>query len=321
MAAKKHSGPFIVAFGGEDFLLDRMIELGRSWADRRVVVLDADGMADHEVVSVCEQRSFDGRDVVVVLDNAHKIKGDKALKTFIEEKSREDNSVVVVAICRTDKLSELWKKAAEKGRTQHFPACKPWESDKVKQRMVAEAERLGLKLEDDVPDAFLRFIGDDLRRVVNELRKLKLITPEGVKVTKKAVLSVLAPDVPVEPFEVAEAATNKDVKRAMTLVSFLFKNMGDGAAVPITASLCRQVEKLIVARQMLDKGDEISVIATRLGIHAFPLQKDVLPRARKFTVGQLLTQMNNLCRLDAQVKGPARSKRTLVELTVLSIAA
>lgn len=321
MAAKKHSGPFIVAFGGEDFLLDRMIELGRSWADRRVVVIDGEGRPDHEVVAICEQRSFDGRDVVVVVDNAHKIKGDKALKVFIEEKSREDNSVVVVAILRTDKLPEMWKAAAEKGRTQHFPKCKPWESDKVKQRMVAEAERLGLKLEDDIPDVFLRFIGDDLRRVVNELRKLKLVTPTGTKVTKKTVLSVIAPDVPVEPYEVAEAATNKDVKRAMTLVSLLFKNMGDGAAVPITASLCRQIEKLIVARQMLDKGDEISVIATRLGIHAFPLQKEVLPRARKFTVRELLTQMNNLCRLDAQVKGPARSKRTLVELTVLSIAA
>lgn len=321
MAAKKHSGPFVVAFGGEDFLLDRMIELGRSWADRRVVVLDGEGMPDHEVVAACEQRSFDGRDSVVVVDNAHKIKGDKALKAFIEEKNREDNSVVVVAILRADKLPEMWKAAAEKGRTQHYPKCKPWETEKVKQRMLDEAKRLEIQLEGDVPDIFLRFIGDDLRRIVNEFRKLKLITPTGTPVTKKAVLAVIAPDVPVEPYEVAEAATNKDAKRAMTLISLLYKNMGDGAAVPITASLCRQIEKLIVARQMLDKGDEIPVIATRLGIHAFPLQKEILPRARKFTVEQLLSQMNNLCRLDAQVKGPARSKRTLIELTVLSIAA
>jgi len=224
-------------------------------------------------------------------------------------------------LLRTDKLSDMWKAAAEKGRTHNFPKFKAWESDKAKQRMVAEADRLGLKLEDDIPEVFLRFIGDDLRRVVNELRKLKLITPEGTKVTKKMLLSVIAPDVPAEPFEVAEAATNKDAKRAMMLVSLLFKSMGDGAAVPITASLCRQIEKLIVARQMLDKGDEVSVIAIRLGIHAFPLQKEVLPRARKFTVGELLNQMNNLCKLDALVKGPARSKRSLVELTVLSIAA
>ena len=146
MAAKKHSGPFIVAFGGEAFLLDRMIELGRSWADRRIVVIDGEGRPDHEIVTICEQRSFDGRDVVVVVDNAHKIKGDKALKAFIEEKTREDDSVVVVAILRTDKLPELWKAAAEKGRTQHFPKCKPWESDKVKQRMVAEAERPEAKI-------------------------------------------------------------------------------------------------------------------------------------------------------------------------------
>lgn len=321
MAGKKQSGPFVIAYGGENYLLDRMIDLGRSWAGRRVVVLDGEGLPDHQIVGHCEQRSFDGRDLVVVVDNAHKIKGDKALKAFIESRSREDDSVVVVAILRTDKLAEIWKTAAEKGRTHHYPKFKPWEQDKMKGRIVAEAERLGLRLDNDVPDTFLRFIGDDLRRTVSECQKLALIVPSGTNVSKKHVMRVIAPDIPVEPYEVAEAASNKDPKRAMFLVSLLFKNLGDGASVPITAALLRQIEKLIVARQMLDKGDETSVIAARLGIHAFPLQREVLPRARKFTVPELLRQMQNLCKLDAQVKGPARSKRSLVELTVLSIAA
>jgi len=100
VVARKRSGPFIVAFGGEDFLLDRMIEQGRRWENRHVVLIDGEGTPDQVVVTACEQRSFDGLDSVVIVDNAHKIKGDKALKAFVESRSADDESVILVAILR-----------------------------------------------------------------------------------------------------------------------------------------------------------------------------------------------------------------------------
>lgn len=317
---KKPSGPFVIAYGGEDFLLDQIVDKGRSMKNRRVFYLDGDGMTDVEFVDICVQRTFESMKKVVVLDNANKLKGDKALTPFIEETDPKDGSVFVFAIIRSEKLPAVWRAAAKKGRTHHFPSFKPWETGKKEARISAEARRLGLTLEASVPGVFLRFLGDDLRRVSNELRKLTFVV-EGRPVEPKDVARVLAADKPVQPWEVADAATNKDKRRAMNLLSHLFKTMGDSASIPITAGLVRQVERLILARQMMDKGDEVQVIATRLDMHPFPLQKNVLPRAQKFTVRELRDQMNKLCRLDALVKGPARSKRTHVELAVLSIAA
>lgn len=320
-AKKRRSGPFVLAFGGEEYLLDRVMERGRTWEGRSVTELDGDGLTDVEFVSACEMVPFSGEPLVVVLDNAHKLKVDKALGRFIEGLSKDDESVTVVAIFRSEKLPASWDGATDKGQVYNYPRFKPWQEDKIQARIVEEAKRLNLAFDEGIPGLFVKLLGDNLRRTVNEMNKLVHLVGPGGKITKKEVAAVIAPDVPAEPFEVAEAATSKDVRTALRLVSVLYKTMGDGASVPITASLMKQVEKLLIARQMLDRGDSIEIIATRLEMHKFVLQKSLLPKAQKFTVAELRDQMRRLCRLETQVKGAARSKRTLVELAVLSIAA
>jgi len=134
-------------------------------------------------------------------------------------------------------------------------------------------------------------------------------------------VGMLVPHVfPATPYEVAQAAAAKKVKTAMTKLGLVYRNLGEGAAVPLTHSLVRIVEKLIIARSMLDAKDGVKVIAQRLGMHEYPLKMNLLPLARLHSVDQLRGQMQTLCRLDTLVKGPARSKRTQVELAVLSIA-
>lgn len=316
---KKRALPFVVAYGGEDHLLDLTLDKAKSWKDRVVSLYDGEDLTDAEFVALCEQPCLDG-DQVIILDNANKLKGDKVLSSYVKDRSKDDDSVIVVAILRSEKISSTWELAADKGQLQHFPKFKSWQEDKIHARIVDEADRLRLKLDPDVPGLFLKLLGDDLRSTSKELQKMTLLVGEGGRVTRKDVLSVIAPNVPAEPYEVAEVATMKDSKAALRLISVLFQNMGDGAAVPVTASLMKQVEKLLVARQMLDKGDSVEVIATRLDTHKFVVQKNILPRARRFTVPELRDQMRKLCRLETQVKGAARSKRTLVELAVLSIA-
>lgn len=321
MAGKKRSGPFVVAFGGEDYFLDRTIELSRSREDREVILLDGDGMTDEEFVGVCEMRSFDGSDRVVILDNANKLKGTKALKTFIEAKDPQDDSVIIVAVIRSEKLTELWKAAAAKGRSTSYPKLKPWEADKLQKHVEAEAQKLKLTLGKGVVKAFLYFLGMDLRLIVNELHKLVYVVGEGGTVERKHVALVVAPIMPAEPWEVADAAAEKDAKKAMNLISLLYKTHGDSVCIPITAALLKTVEKLIVARQMIDKGDGKDILAARFEMHPFRVERYLIPLARKHEVPELREQMKRLCRLDVQVKGSAPSKRTLVELAALSIAA
>lgn len=320
----RFAGPFTVIYGDEEYLLDRALSSQRvQWKQqkRRVVLLDGEFTNEADFLAHCETQSIFEDDLRgVVLDNAQEMKTSKRLEAFLSHKDPKDSSTVILVVFRGPSLPKAWSEAVKKGSEEHFVKFKPWEVDKVHKRTVEEAKRLNLRLGKGVPDLLHYALGDNLRAVVNELNKLSYLVRSGI-VEKADVASVVAPDVPAEPWQVAEAALSKDSTRAMNLIALLQAYMGDGFVVPVTIGLQRQVEKILVARQMLDKGDAIATIAAAMDKSEFFCQKNIIPVARRHTVRELLGHMNTLCKLESKVKGAARSKRTLVELAVLSIAA
>ncbi len=320
----KLSGPFIVVCGDEDFLQDRFVAGRRAaWKDRSIVVKDASEVTEGEVVSLCEKRSMFDEDGgrAVILDNAQDLKTDKVLAEYIEGRDKEDISCLLLAIIRGIKIPTVWGAAAKKGATVSYARLRPWETEKAIERISAEAVRLGLKLDTGIAELMHKYLGDNLRATANELNKLAYIVGPDKMVKKDHVVRVIAVNTEVEPRHVAEAALSKNKALALNRLSKIFKVLGDSACVPIVSSCLYQVEKILVTRQMLDRGDEVSTIAQRFNMHVYACKMNLVPVAQKHTVKVLLGHMNHLCKLDAQVKGAARSKRTLVELAVLSIAA
>lgn len=315
------SVPFVVSFGAEAFFLDGDFERARKWKDRTVIIVDGDGISDVELVGILESRSMEGTPRVVVVDEANKIKGDKALKAYIEEKSPKDDSTVLVAIVRSEKCPEVWSQAAKKGKLIEHKKLKTYENNnEIVKWAESEARRIGLTLDKGIADALYTLIGSDLYRISSELQKLLLLVGKE-KATLQHLKLVIAPSPSAEPYQVAEAAVGKDARRAMNLLSTIYKTTReDEANVPITNALMRQVEQIMVARSLLDRGMSEDDIATAVGMHPFRFKNFFLPQVRKHQMKDLVRVMSRLCRLDANVKGSARSKRTHVELAVLSVA-
>lgn len=321
MAAPPASKPFVVVFGGEDYLLDRERMKARAWTGRQVVTLDGEGLHDHELVEVCRTGTFDESLRVVVLDEANKVKGEKALKAYIKDKDEKDISTILVAIVRSDKLPEVWSQAAKKGRVIERPKFKTWDrNNEVVKWIKFEAERLGVRLGKGVDETLFALVGHDLGRLAGELQKLALLVGRGQEATLDNLRLVLSPSPSAEAWQVAEAVADKDFRRAMNLLSTLYKSEGDDANVPIAYALMKQIEKLMSARYMLDAKMTEDDMAGALGMHPFRFKNSLLPMVRKHTMPDLIRHMKKLALLDAGVKGSTRSKRTLVELTVLSIA-
>jgi DNA polymerase III delta subunit len=324
--AKPRLAPFIICSGTEEFDLDFEIDKARSSKSRQVIFLEGKGLESVEIVTACEEYSFmDERPRLVIVDNAEGIKKTEALEEYIEEKSPEDLSTILLAICRPSKkgevkLPEVWTKAAAKGTSKTFHKLKPWDLKGKQGRLDKEAAALGIVLGKGINELLLKVVGDDLYVLVNELKKLSLLVGPHGTVTTEHVQRVVASQPPATPYEVADAACEKNVKLAMNLVAHLYRYNGDDASVPIASALMHHVERLIVARSLLDVGKSKDEIASQMGMNAYRLQNTFLLWSNRHSVKSLQNNLANLCRLDANVKGPARSKRTLVELAVLSVA-
>jgi DNA polymerase III delta subunit len=321
MAAKATTSvPFVISFGVEPLFLDRDLERARKWDGRTVVLVDGDDLTDVELVGICETRSMDDTLRVVIVDEANKIKGDKALKQYIDEKNPKDDTTVLVAIIRSEKCPAVWAQAAKKGKLLEHKKLKTWDNNnEVVKWVETEARRIGITLDKGVADAFFFLLGSNLYRIASELQKLSILVGKE-KATMEHLKLVISPAQTATPYQVAEAAADKNPRQAMNWLSTVYKNMGDDADVPIAYALMKRVEQLIVVRSLLDRGISEDDIAASIGMHPFKFKNSLLLQARKHLLRDLIRSMGRLCRLDANVKGQSSSPRTHVELAVLSVA-
>jgi DNA polymerase III delta subunit len=319
--------PFFVSYGEEDYYLGQDMGLARTWSGRVATVIDAstEALDDNDIVKLLETPNEEDLPRTIVIDEAQKVKEGKGkskpLREYFDSKSVSDLRVVLVAIVRSAKLPEMWSHIAAKGKTRERPKLKTYENNNevIKDFIPKHATSLGLTLDEGVPKLLFQITGGNLYAVRNELRKLHLLIGNG-KATTKHLALVSANTSKTEPWDVAAAAFSKNTKEAMNSLSRIYKSMGEEASVPIVYSLMRELQKLIVAKNLLSADMPIKDIANVLGVPYIWCRDTLLTNARKHDDKTLASHMGRLCKLDVDVKGSSRSKRTLVELAVLSIA-
>jgi DNA polymerase III delta subunit len=318
MASKSSSfSPFVVAFGDEDFYLDRDLDRARR-GKRSVLRLSAEKLTDAELVNLCEAYSEAPR--TIIIDDAQKLKGEEELSKFIENRDVSNRSLILVAIVRDKKLPDVWELAASKGKKVERRKLKLWETDKYISFIKTEASRLRVVINRDVALMLLQYASTDLYRLENELRKLSIYVGSAGTIQKEHITLITSPTPKAEPFQVAEQVLAKNLKKALSSFAVLYRNMGDECLIPMVRALMRQVERTLVIRNLQDKGVGEMDIAVSVGMKEWPYKSIAAPIARKHSPKSLLNNMKQLCRLDADVKSSARSKRTMVELAILSIA-
>lgn len=320
LAARPPRVPFLVSYGAENFLLDRELEKARKWPKRDASLVDGEDITELELISRIEAASYEGPRTLIV-DNAQKIKLTKAMKGFLEERSKTDTSTVLFAVVRAEKLPAAWAQVAESGDSQELKGFKSWQLDDLARWIEQEASLHQVTLDAEIAKILLHFVGTDLYRLSNEVRKLAIFVGPGGKIAREHVGLVTSPSRTATQFQVAEAAIAKNAGAAIDAFSVLYKNEGSDCLVLTTNALMRSVERALIVRRSLDKGVDADIIAASVGLDArkFPYRQ-LAEASKKHTVGELIRHMSRLCRLDADVKGAASSKRTLVELAVLAIA-
>jgi DNA polymerase III delta subunit len=312
--------PLNIFYGSEDYLVDRAKEKATAWPDREITTLDGNDVSEDDVISAMDQMTLGDGGISVVLDNAEKVKLTAAFTEYLSSRPAGDTSSVLTALIRSDKIPKAWVEAAVRGRLVQYEKCKPWDEKGISSKVDAEAKLLGIKLGDGAFATLYKVYAEDVAGMANELRKLVFIVGKGGVVTKDHILSVCSRQIPVMPWDISEAACQKAKRKALTLTGLLFKYEGEGASVPIVASMQKSVERLLIACSLEAKGYAGKDVASALGLNPYIYEKNYAPMVKRHTVEGLRTQMKKLCELETRIKGPAPSKRTLVELAVLSLA-
>jgi len=255
------------------------------------------------------------------VDDAHKLKAGKELKTYLEQKPSDEYDCILALVFRSEKLPSFWSKLGSKVTFREHKKLKTWDNNNEVVRWVQEeAKRLKLSLDAKMAWGMFQLAGDDLYRLASELRKLVLLVGPGVPITIEHLKLVLSPGTTAEPWTVAEAAFGKSPQKAINLLSLLYRYSSDDPSIPVMGAMMRQAEKLLLVRSMLDRNASHEEIAGRLGMHPYRFKMSLLPQVGKHTQRELVRAMRNLCKLDVDLKSTSRSRRTLLELVVIGLA-
>lgn len=310
--------PFVVAYGANNFRLDRDVEKLRS-AKRRVVKLDAEGMSDATLIGHCEAYDEDPR--TIILENAQELKVGKDLQPFLEGRDVRDLSLKLAVIIRSPKLPEVWESIGSKGDIIQRENLKPWDNDGFVKFALGEAQLHRVALPKDVAEMLFEWVGPDFYRLANEVKKLATYVGQAGTIKKEHLLLVTTKTPQALPFQVAEAVLEKNPTKALNLFSVLYGSQGEAKTlIPVLYELMKQVSSAAAIRRMQEEGMSDDDVASMLNMNAWKYKNHVAPVVKRHSLKALVGYMGQLCRLDAYVKSGSISKRTMVELTLLSIA-
>ena len=310
--------PFVVAYGANNFRLDRDVEKLRS-SKRRIIRLDAEGMSDATLIGHCE--TYDEEPRTIILENAQELKIGKDLQPFIEGRNVRDPSMKLAVIIRSPKLPEVWESVGSKGDILQRENLKPWDKDGFVKFILGEAQMNRVVISREIAELLFDWVGPDFYRLANEIKKLATYVGQAETIKKEHVFLVTTKVPQATPFQVAEAVLEKSPTKALNYFSVLYGSQGEAKTlIPVLYEMMKQVSSAITIRSMQEQGMSEEDVASMLSMNPWKYKNHVAPMVKKHSLKALVGYMGQLCRLDAYVKSGSISKRTMVELTILSIA-
>ncbi|GAB4476208.1 MAG: DNA polymerase III subunit delta [Elainellaceae cyanobacterium] len=211
------------------------------------------------------------------------------------------------------KSTKLLQKHAE---IREFAAIAPWQTDQLLQRVRQVAQSTGVKLTPGAAQLLAEAIGNDTRRLHNELEKLHLFAG-GSKPIDEAAIALLVSASAQNSLKLAEAIRLGDTGRAISLVADLFAR--NEPALRIVATLVGQFRTWLWVKLMTDAGERDNAAIARAADIANPkriyfLQQDV----RAIALYRLQQSLPLLLQLEAGLKHGA-DERVLMQSKVIEL--
>jgi DNA polymerase III subunit delta len=148
------------------------------------------------------------------------------------------------------KSTKLLQKHAE---FKEFPTISPWKTDLLMQQVRQVAREVGVTLSPGAIELLAESVGNDTRQLYNELEKLRLYAGTSQTAIDETVVSTLVATYTQNSIHLAEAISQGETAKALTLIADLVSR--NEPALRIVATLVGQFRTWLWVKLMLDSGE------------------------------------------------------------------
>jgi len=205
------------------------------------------------------------------------------------------------------KSTKLLKKYAE---VREFSTIPPWKTELLVKRSQQVAKEIGVKLTASAAQLLAEAVGNDTRRLYNEVEKLKVYTGDREKALDTDEVASLVSANTQNSLQLANAIRDRDIPLALGLVSDLIDR--NEPALRISATLVGQFRTWLWVKLMVEareRDDRAIAAAAEVGNpkRIYFLKQEV----RSLSLKRLQQMMALLLELEADLKSGADEKQAL----------
>lgn len=300
MPKTKAAGVHLIA-GADPRLAEEALEelLAAALGERRdhsLELLRGDETTWARIVDVARTGSLFAERRAVVVRNADALKGDgDEIVAYLDDPTPELSLIILAA--KPDKRRAVWKAISDRAAVR---SAEPLKGRQLREYVVRQVRRHGLRLTDDGLQELLDRVGQDLQRLSGELEKLSAFA-QGQRAALGAddVASVLGRGVAQPLYKLGDALTARRPAEALHLLQEMLEG-GEPALVVLSAlhralRTVRGVAALVARRAPRDE------IARRLGPVAWKADQ-MIATARRWSEDDLRAALLALDQADRKMK-------------------
>lgn len=230
------------------------------------------------------------------IQDLNKDSGSKLLLDYLKNPSPSTILVFCHKHKSLDRRKELGKKIDQYTTALN---CKKIYDNQLPDFVSEYARERKIAIEDRAIMALCEYVGNDLRRLTNEIDKL-LIGAQGNSISLEQVMNGVGVSKEYNIFELQKAIIRKDTLLANKIVNYFEANTRKNPIIPVVAFLYSFFSKLLAASQLTDKSEKGLVSNLKISPYA---AKDYLSALRQFPPDKIIYTISSLKDADLKLKG------------------
>ncbi len=301
---KKDFKPVYFLHGTEAFFIDQLTDFIEnsvlSEAERAFNLSVFYGKeVDHKAVIDAARRYPMGAErQVVILKEAQEMRSLSQLESYVVQPL----PTTLLLICHKHKRFDMRSKLAKalKKHAVVFEA-KPLYENQIPGWIESWLRQRGMPVEPAAASLIAEYLGSDLGKVDNELRKLALNLPKGTRITQAHIETHIGISKDYNVFELQRALAGREIGKANRIVQYFAANARKHPMPMVTATLGNYFSKVYLLHSLKRKPEKEQI--STLGLRSGYFLKEYKLAARNYPLPKVEAAIALLREYDLKSKG------------------
>ncbi len=199
------------------------------------------------------------------------------------------------------KTPDARKKAGKMIKKQTvFLNTKPLYENKIPAFITTSIQEMGYTISPDATCMLVEFLGTDLGKINNELKKLATVHPASQKITPSVIEKNIGISKDFNNFELRKALGDRDVVKVNRIVNYFGENIKDHPIVVTIGQLYSLFTQILKTHSLPDKNPQ--AVAKAAGINPF-FARELITAANNYPMKYCSRAIKLLRDLDVKTKG------------------